>query len=415
MSPSELKELYGLTVREICCAERIFAKQSYKKDKLLLHNHLEAITAEQKSKIREMELQKQRFIRDHKKILRHPQRKHAYKKIYSVEAMSGQDTPSRGSDATIGSFDEDLLLQELSRSLNAVPSPRAEGNASSQGENENHDVEVKELVDTWLDRINTTPRALSKENHSGLTGTSCVHASQIFTLRPNNIMNREPDRLTNAKADRESSAVISDNEVKASSSTPDETSSEQAPDDVTEYIQPVQEVMVHTDARGRQHQLTVRKVGLRCTSAREANVTIVHEDNVSNSQDAHNETDEEDQGSDQHDGDSNPQESPPSRQNTPRRDSCSQSRSNSIVEDEEAENLALWRRRLAHPHRFSWIPEFAEDKDAQALALAMLAQKRKVGEEADRFKAVHCRYLRMPKEYMAEELKELKWYDIFTS
>ncbi|KAK7476075.1 hypothetical protein BaRGS_00032702 [Batillaria attramentaria] len=199
--------------------------------------------------------------------------------------------------------------------------------------------------------------------------------------------------------------------------------------------------MVHTDARGRQHQLTVRKVGLRCTSAREANVTIVHEDNVSNSQDAHNETDEEDQGSDQHDGDSNPQESPPSRQNTPRRDSCSQSRSNSIVEDEEAENLALWRRRLAHPHRFSWIPEFAEDKDAQALALAMLAQKRKVGEEADRFKAVvralaaanhilqkcrqetvtvveelkHCRYLRMPKEYMAEELKELKWYDIFTS
>ncbi|KAK7492950.1 hypothetical protein BaRGS_00015897 [Batillaria attramentaria] len=225
--------------------------------------------------------------------------------------------------------------------------------------------------------------------------------------------------------------------VKASSSTPDETSS----DDVTEYIQPVQEVMVHTDARGRQHQLTVRKVGLRCTSAREANVTIVHEDNVSNSQDAHNETDEEDQGSDQHDGDSNPQESPPSRQNTPRRDSCSQSRSNSIVEDEEAENLALWRRRLAHPHRFSWIPEFAEDKDAQALALAMLAQKRKVGEEADRFKAVvralaaanhilqkcrqetvtvveelkHCRYLRMPKEYMAEELKELKWYDIFTS
>ena len=94
-SARELKELYGMSVHQIRSSEEVFRKESYKRDKQLLHMKMEAINAEKKHAERKWYISKSRFERQHAPTVHGPngKRRVEYRKVATVEAQPEEAIP----------------------------------------------------------------------------------------------------------------------------------------------------------------------------------------------------------------------------------------------------------------------------------------------------------------------------------
>ncbi|KAL8597839.1 hypothetical protein ACOMHN_061372 [Nucella lapillus] len=93
MSAGEVRELYGISVRQLRSSETVFRKESFKQDKQRLKVAVDAINNEMRLTEQKWDSAKSRFVRDHAKFVNAHRKKIVYEKVGTINERSAESIP----------------------------------------------------------------------------------------------------------------------------------------------------------------------------------------------------------------------------------------------------------------------------------------------------------------------------------